>query len=115
MDSAISGGVDFVGHVIKPGYRTTRRRTVNEAMARTAGIDAAELFATANSYFGLLGQSSTVASFAIDISPPLIALSILSSPGWATCGVIGLQPTSTRVTNKQNIGNCFILFSPIGR
>ena len=54
----IARGVDFVGHVIKPWHRTTRRRTFNEAIrkAKTTPVD--ELFETANSYFGLLRQSS---------------------------------------------------------
>jgi len=51
-------GVDFVGQVIKPHHRITRRRTVHEALARTAGIDRADLFATANSYFGLFRQAT---------------------------------------------------------
>ncbi|WP_447590088.1 RNA-directed DNA polymerase [Aquipseudomonas campi] len=51
-------GVDFVGHVIKPWRRTTRRRTVNEACRRIAAAPAEELRNTANSYFGLLGQAS---------------------------------------------------------
>lgn len=54
----VARGVDFVGQVIKPWHRTTRRRTVNEALARTAGIDREDLFATANSYFGLFRQAT---------------------------------------------------------
>ena len=54
----IARGVDFVGQVIKPWHRTTRRRTFNEAISRTKQIPAGELFETANSYFGLLRQAS---------------------------------------------------------
>ncbi len=54
----VDRGVDFVGQVIKPWYRTTRRRTFNEALSRSASIDASELFEAANSYFGLLRQAS---------------------------------------------------------
>lgn len=54
----IERGVDFVGQVIKPWHRTTRKRTVNEAMHRTATMPADELFETANSYFGLFGQAT---------------------------------------------------------
>jgi retron-type reverse transcriptase len=54
----IDRGIDFVGHVIKPWRRTTRRRTFNEALRRVATIEAGDLFETANSYFGLLRQAS---------------------------------------------------------
>jgi retron-type reverse transcriptase len=51
-------GVDFVGQVIRPWCRTSRKRTVNEAMSRVRGIDDKDLFETANSYFGLLRQAA---------------------------------------------------------
>jgi RNA-directed DNA polymerase len=54
----ISRGVDFVGQVIRPWCRTSRKRTVNEAMTRVASIDAKDLFETANSYYGLLRQAT---------------------------------------------------------
>ena len=54
----IDRGVDFVGQVIKPWRRVTRKRTVNEAMNRVRQIDAKDLFETANSYYGLLRQST---------------------------------------------------------
>lgn len=54
----IDRGVDFVGQVIKPWRRTLRRRTFNEALHRAAASPAEGLFATANSYFGLLRQAS---------------------------------------------------------
>jgi len=53
----VSRGIDFVGHVIKPWHTTTRRRTYRQALQRVARIDPGELFETANSYFGLLGQA----------------------------------------------------------
>ena len=54
----IDRGVDFVGHVIKPWRRTTRRRSVAQAMKRTAAAPPEDLRETANSYFGLLSQAS---------------------------------------------------------
>jgi retron-type reverse transcriptase len=53
----VDRGVDFVGHVIRPWRRTTRRRTVNEAISRISGIDPADVYTSANSYFGLLRQA----------------------------------------------------------
>lgn len=54
----IDRGVDFVGHVIKPWRRTTRKRSVAQAMKRVAAAPAEDLRETANSYFGLLSQAS---------------------------------------------------------
>ena len=54
----IDRGVDFVGQVIRPWHRSTRTRTVNEAVRRVSTIDAEDLFETANSYFGLLRQAN---------------------------------------------------------
>ena len=54
----IDRGVDFVGHVIKPWRRTTRKRSVAQAMKRIAAAPAEDLRETANSYFGLLSQAS---------------------------------------------------------
>jgi RNA-directed DNA polymerase len=51
-------GVDFVGQVIKPWHRHTRRRTFKESLRRCNEIGAKDLFNTANSYFGLLGQAT---------------------------------------------------------
>ena len=50
-------GVDFVGHVIKPWVRSTRRRTVNEACRRIAEVDKDDFLPVANSYLGVLRQS----------------------------------------------------------
>lgn len=55
----IECGIDFVGQVIKPWRRITRRKTVRSAMQRTACCDASDLFETANSYFGLLRQAGS--------------------------------------------------------
>jgi hypothetical protein len=54
----IARGVDFAGQLIKPWCRTIRRRTVNDALARTAAADPEDLFETANSYFGLMRQAT---------------------------------------------------------
>lgn len=55
----IDRGVDFVGQVIKPWSRSTRRRTVNEAIRRVATACEADFLSVSNSYFGLLGQASS--------------------------------------------------------
>ncbi|PRF55366.1 RNA-directed DNA polymerase [Burkholderia multivorans] len=54
----IDRGVDFVGQVIKPWRRETRKRTRNEALRRVAATPAADLMQVANSYFGLLRQAT---------------------------------------------------------
>jgi RNA-directed DNA polymerase len=54
----VSRGVDFVGHVIKPWCRTTRRGTVAKAVARMRDLPAADVHQVANSYFGLLSQAT---------------------------------------------------------
>ena len=53
----IERGIDFVGQVIKPWHRTTRRRTFNEALRRAREISGEDLFETANSCFGLFRQA----------------------------------------------------------
>ena len=53
----IDRGIDFVGHVIKPWHRSTRKRTVNEAVRRIGLTPSAELLEVGNSYFGLLRQA----------------------------------------------------------
>ncbi|WP_238552221.1 RNA-directed DNA polymerase [Herminiimonas sp. CN] len=55
----VDRGVDFVGHVIKPWHSRTRRRTVRQAVSRISRMDPADVFTSANSYFGLLGQSTS--------------------------------------------------------
>ena len=54
----VDRGVDFVGHVIRPWRRTTRKRSMAQALKRTAAARAEDLRETANSYFGLLSQAS---------------------------------------------------------
>jgi len=54
----VERGVDFVGHVIKPWRRTTRRRTMTTAMSRLRTMPADEVFEAGNSYLGLLCQAS---------------------------------------------------------
>lgn len=54
----VDRGVDFVGHVIKPWRRTTRKRSMAQALKRTAAAPDEDLRETANSYFGLLSQAS---------------------------------------------------------
>ena len=50
-------GIDFVGHVLKPWCRTTRRRTLRVAIERIEHQPAADVHATGNSYLGLAGQA----------------------------------------------------------
>ena len=54
----IDRGIDFVGQMIKPWRRTIRRRTYHDALYRVASIPSADLYETANSYFGLMRQAS---------------------------------------------------------
>ena len=54
----VARGVDFVGHVVKPWHRTTRRRTVQRALQHLQDTPADELFTAGNSYLGLLRQAS---------------------------------------------------------
>ena len=54
----VDRGVDFVGHVIKPWRRSTRKRSLAQALKRTAAAPSEDLRETANSYFGLLSQAS---------------------------------------------------------
>jgi RNA-directed DNA polymerase len=53
-----SHGDYFSGQVIKPWRRQIRRRTFNEALARVAAADPADVYTSANSYFGLLRQAT---------------------------------------------------------
>ena len=54
----VARGVDFVGHLIKPWRRITRRKTVHVALDRLQDMPAADLHQSANSYFGLLRQAT---------------------------------------------------------
>ncbi len=55
----IRRGSDFVGQVIKPHHRITRRRTVRNAIRRCKTVPADKLLQTANSYLGLMRHSSS--------------------------------------------------------
>ena len=54
----VQRGIDFVGQLIKPHHRITRRRTVATALRRVASAPAENLRDTANSYYGLLRQAT---------------------------------------------------------
>jgi RNA-directed DNA polymerase len=54
----IERGIDFVGHVIRPWHRTTRARTVASAAQRLRTMPAAEIYASGNSYLGLVRQAT---------------------------------------------------------
>ena len=54
----INRGIDFVGQVIKPWHRTTRKRTVNSAIYRVANLPKEQLYESINSYFGLFRQAT---------------------------------------------------------
>ncbi len=54
----LARGIDFVGHVIKPHCRSTRRGTVATAIRRVQETPASDLHQIANSYFGLLRQAT---------------------------------------------------------
>ena len=54
----VARGVDFVGHVLKPWRRTTRRRTLASAIRRIENLPAADVYATGNSYLGLVRQAT---------------------------------------------------------
>ena len=51
-------GIDFVGHVVKPWRRTTRRRTVAAGLRRLRSMPAGEVYQAGNSYLGLVRQAS---------------------------------------------------------
>jgi RNA-directed DNA polymerase len=54
----VARGIDFVGHIIKPHRRITRRKTVRTMLDRLQDMPAADLHQSANSYFGLLRQAT---------------------------------------------------------
>ncbi|WP_311220759.1 MULTISPECIES: hypothetical protein [unclassified Acidovorax] len=55
----VDRGVDFVGQVIKPWRRTTRRRTLTSALQRLETLPASSAVrTTGNSYLGLVRQAS---------------------------------------------------------
>lgn len=54
----IERGIDFVGQVVKPHRRVTRRRTRDVALFRIARLPDNQLAAAATSYLGLVRQAS---------------------------------------------------------
>jgi RNA-directed DNA polymerase len=54
----VARGVDFVGQVVLPWRRTTRRRTLQAALQRLETIPADAVYRAGNSYFGLVRQAS---------------------------------------------------------
>lgn len=54
----VARGIDFVGHVIKPWRRTTRRGTLSTALQRIEQMPDAETYTAGNSYLGLVRQAS---------------------------------------------------------
>jgi len=54
----VARGIDFVGHLLKPWRRITRRKTMHTALDRLQDMPAADLHQSANSYFGLLRQAT---------------------------------------------------------
>lgn len=54
----VARGIDFVGQVIRPWVRHTRARTVNEGLRRLREMPPPDVYASANSYFGLLRQAT---------------------------------------------------------
>ncbi len=54
----VDRGIDFVGHVIKPWHRTTRKRTLHTALNRLETMPSTDTFEAGNSYLGLLRQAS---------------------------------------------------------
>lgn len=55
----IDRGVDFVGQIVKPWRRVTRKTLLENAASALAGKTGEDLMMTANSYFGLLRQSTS--------------------------------------------------------
>ena len=54
----VDRGVDFVGQVIKPWRRSTRKRTIKTAIKRIQTMPKDDVFEAANSYLGIIGQAS---------------------------------------------------------
>ncbi|ADV01304.1 RNA-directed DNA polymerase [Alicycliphilus denitrificans] len=54
----VDRGLDFVGQVISPWRRTTRRRTLASALQRIEQMPADALLAAGNSYLGLVRQAT---------------------------------------------------------
>lgn len=54
----IDRGIDYVGQVILPWRRVTRRRTLRQALARLEDMPDEDVYASGNSYLGLVRQAS---------------------------------------------------------
>jgi retron-type reverse transcriptase len=54
----VARGIDFVGQVIRPWVRHTRKRTLHSGIQRVREIPAADVYQVTNSYFGLLRQAT---------------------------------------------------------
>ncbi|MDQ1260610.1 MAG: RNA-directed polymerase [Pseudomonadota bacterium] len=54
----VARGVDFVGQVVRPWRRTTRRRTLQSALTRLERMPADQVQRAGNSYLGLVRQAS---------------------------------------------------------
>jgi hypothetical protein len=54
----VARGVDFVGQVIRPWRRTTRRTTLVTALQRLMEMPAADTYASGNSYLSLVRQAT---------------------------------------------------------
>jgi RNA-directed DNA polymerase len=53
----VERGIDFVGQVIRPWRRITRRRTLTVALRRIEEMPTSDTFAAGNSYLGLVRQA----------------------------------------------------------
>jgi len=54
----VARGIDFVGQVVRPWVRHTRKRTLNSSIQRVREMPAQDIYQAANSYFGLLRQAT---------------------------------------------------------
>ncbi|MBN6211469.1 RNA-directed DNA polymerase [Ralstonia pickettii] len=54
----VDRGIDFVGQVIRPWVRHTRKRTLHSGIQRVREIPAGDVYQVTNSYFGLLRQAT---------------------------------------------------------
>lgn len=54
----IDRGIDYVGQVILPWRRVTRRRTLSQALTRLEDMPDEDVYASGNSYLGLVRQAS---------------------------------------------------------
>ena len=54
----VARGIDFVGHLVKPWRRITRRKTVHMALDRLQDMPAQDLHQSGNSYLGLVRQAT---------------------------------------------------------